>query len=109
MRGWLQGSWGLAPAMVPALLCLHQGVKGCPVRLGHLPWQDSAVQGDEHGEKLGREDGVCGDGTGALQGAAGQWEAWGLPSRPLTLPLPPQVLNVPVSLPMWEQFVITWS
>ncbi|NXL92505.1 LYAG glucosidase, partial [Alectura lathami] len=27
----------------------------------------------------------------------------------LTLPLPPQVLSVPVSLPMWEQFVITWS
>ncbi|NWX15492.1 LYAG glucosidase, partial [Aegotheles bennettii] len=27
----------------------------------------------------------------------------------LTLPSPPQVLRVPVSLPMWEQFVITWS
>ncbi|NXJ02986.1 LYAG glucosidase, partial [Psophia crepitans] len=35
------------------------------------------------------------------------------PSRPvvtvLTLPSPPQVLRVPVSLPMWEQFVISWS
>ncbi|NWS64217.1 LYAG glucosidase, partial [Chunga burmeisteri] len=27
----------------------------------------------------------------------------------LTLPSPPQVLRVPVSLPMWEQFVISWS
>ncbi|NXF49761.1 LYAG glucosidase, partial [Oceanites oceanicus] len=27
----------------------------------------------------------------------------------LTLPSPPQVLRVPVSLPMWEQFVIAWS
>ncbi|NXE82841.1 LYAG glucosidase, partial [Cochlearius cochlearius] len=27
----------------------------------------------------------------------------------LTLPSCPQVLRVPVSLPMWEQFVITWS
>ncbi|NXN16898.1 LYAG glucosidase, partial [Indicator maculatus] len=27
----------------------------------------------------------------------------------LTLPSPPQVLRVPISLPMWEQFVITWS
>ncbi|NXU78626.1 LYAG glucosidase, partial [Oreotrochilus melanogaster] len=27
----------------------------------------------------------------------------------LTLPSPPQVLQVPVSLPMWEQFVISWS
>ncbi|NWR82431.1 LYAG glucosidase, partial [Furnarius figulus] len=26
-----------------------------------------------------------------------------------TLPSPPQVLKVPVSLPMWEQFVISWS
>ncbi|NWI95931.1 LYAG glucosidase, partial [Pitta sordida] len=26
-----------------------------------------------------------------------------------TLPPPPQVLRVPVSLPMWEQFVISWS
>lgn len=69
MRGWLGGWRGLAPVMVPALLCLHRAAKGCPVRLGHLPWQDSAMQGDGHGEKLGREDGVCGDGTGALQGA----------------------------------------
>ncbi|NXS72091.1 LYAG glucosidase, partial [Pandion haliaetus] len=34
-------------------------------------------------------------------------------SRPLltvlTLPSSPQVLRVPVSLPMWEQFMITWS
>ncbi|KFO76310.1 Lysosomal alpha-glucosidase, partial [Cuculus canorus] len=27
----------------------------------------------------------------------------------LTLPFAPQVLRVPVSLPMWEEFVITWS
>ncbi|NXA19815.1 LYAG glucosidase, partial [Ibidorhyncha struthersii] len=27
----------------------------------------------------------------------------------LTLPSPPQVLRVPVSLPMWEPFVIAWS
>ncbi|NWZ57045.1 LYAG glucosidase, partial [Haliaeetus albicilla] len=35
------------------------------------------------------------------------------PSRPvltmLTLPSPTQVLRVPISLPMWEQFVITWT
>ncbi|NWW84173.1 LYAG glucosidase, partial [Rhynochetos jubatus] len=29
--------------------------------------------------------------------------------RGLTLPSPSQVLRVPVSLPMWEQFMITWS
>uniref|UniRef100_A0A8B9UBH1 Lysosomal alpha-glucosidase n=1 Tax=Anas zonorhyncha TaxID=75864 RepID=A0A8B9UBH1_9AVES len=48
-------------------------------------------------------------GAHVVLGTPGQWEAWGLPPRPLTLPLPPQVLRVPVSLPMWEQFVITWS
>ncbi|NWH55144.1 LYAG glucosidase, partial [Fregata magnificens] len=31
------------------------------------------------------------------------------PVTMLTFPSPPQVLRVPVSLPMWEQFVITWS
>ncbi|NXK48260.1 LYAG glucosidase, partial [Chauna torquata] len=36
-------------------------------------------------------------------------EAQGLPSQSLALPLPPQVLSIPVSLPMWEQFVISWS
>ncbi|NXR00109.1 LYAG glucosidase, partial [Sagittarius serpentarius] len=33
----------------------------------------------------------------------------GLVLTVLTLPSSPQVLRVPVSLPMWEQFVITWS
>lgn len=61
---------------------------------------------------------VC--GTGAVLGCtSGRQDAplgsdtpWA-PSRPvltmMTLPSPTQVLRVPVSLPMWEQFVITWT
>ncbi|NXJ57343.1 LYAG glucosidase, partial [Spizaetus tyrannus] len=52
---------------------------------------------------------VLGGGQDTLLGSDTPWA----PSRPvltmLTLPSPTQVLRVPVSLPMWEQFVITWS
>ncbi|NWW54633.1 LYAG glucosidase, partial [Pedionomus torquatus] len=37
----------------------------------------------------------------------GLWPLWFSPCCPFLLP--PKVLRVPVSLPMWEQFVIAWS
>ncbi|NXN30663.1 LYAG glucosidase, partial [Nycticryphes semicollaris] len=64
------------------------------------------------------EAGIC--GTGAMPGCISvrqdtpfrsdtPWALAPLVLTVLSLPFPPQVLRVPVSLPMWEQFVIAWS
>ncbi|NXT18858.1 LYAG glucosidase, partial [Syrrhaptes paradoxus] len=57
-------------------------------------------------------DGVLLEAVTVLGHPLGSDTPWA-PYRPvlavLTLPSPAQVLRVPVSLPMWEQFVVAWS